>query len=268
MKYLNSYQLFESLVDKKIQLLKDLSLELEDAGLQVEIVNGSHSHLLRDPRVSIHTGSRYTEDYKKFIIMKVTDDNERFDTDLYNTEIINEFKETLKSYHIEPRSMSGGRNFCVFKFDKHGHMTNSPVIRESYEMTDFDKEVRTIEDNINDILLELNDLYITTTCDFTEGRVKHKGVYEPGYFFLIGIEKETNDYEISNGEVHEVLQRLVEYVDSVGWSNISMNIDGNTISDARKAISTMGRKFGQSGKGWCSPYYQTFYGMTLYISKG
>jgi hypothetical protein len=128
-------------------------------------------------------------------------------------------------------------------------------------MTDFDKEVRTVEDNINDILLELNDLYITTSCDFVEGRVKHKGVYEPGYFFMIGIEKEANDYDpgiplTTNGEVHEVLQRLVEYVDSVGWSNISMNIDGNTISDAKKAISTMGNK------------ESDFYGMTLYISKG
>lgn len=143
---------------------------------------------------------------------------------------------------------------------------------ESYEMTDFDKEVRSIEDNINDILLELNDLYITTSCLFTEGRLKHRGVYEPGYFFMIGIEKETNDdYDtdqepITNGEVYEVLQRLVEYLDSVGWSNISMNIDGNTISDAKKAISTMSNK--ESGKGWRSPYYQTFYGMTLYISKG
>lgn len=143
-------------------------------------------------------------------------------------------------------------------------------IFESYEMTDFDKEVRSIEDNINDILLELNDLYITTSCDFVEGRVKHKGVYEPGYFFMIGIEKDTNDYDtnqepVTNGEVYEVLQRLVEYLDSVSWSNISMNIDGNTISDAKKAISIMGNR--ESGKGWRSPYYQTFYGMTLYISK-
>jgi hypothetical protein len=35
-----------------------------------------------------------------------------------------------------------------------------------------------------------------------------------------------------------------------------MNIDGNTINDAKKTISTMDNK--ESG----------FYGMTLYISKG
>lgn len=131
MKKLITYKLFESLVDKKIQLLKDLALELQDVGLQVEVINGSHSYLLRDPRVSIHTGTRYTDDYKKFIIMKVTDDNERFDTDLYNTDTIQDFIETLKSYGMTPRSMSGGRHFSVFKFDKHGSMTNSPIVRES-----------------------------------------------------------------------------------------------------------------------------------------
>jgi cell division protein FtsI/penicillin-binding protein 2 len=143
MKYLEKYKLFESLVDKKIQLLKDLSLELQDAGLQVEVTNGSNSV------------SRYTDDYhikdKKFIIMRVTDDNERFDTDLYNTEIIDEFKETLKSYGMNPRGMSGGRNFCVFKFDKHGSMTNSPIIRESNS----NKEML---DNIEDIFREIEDL--------------------------------------------------------------------------------------------------------------
>jgi hypothetical protein len=157
MKYLKKYKLFESLIDKKIQLLKDLALELEDAGLQVEVINGGFWWLLRDPRVSIHTGSRYTDDYKKFIIMKVTDDNERFDTDLYNTEIIDEFKETLKSYGMNPRSMSGGRNFCVFKFDKHGHMTNSPIIRES-------KSNREILDNIEEIFREIEDIGFSVEC--------------------------------------------------------------------------------------------------------
>ena len=151
MKYLKKYKLFESLVDKKIQLLKDLSLELQDAGLQVEVINGSHSYLLRDPRVSIHTGSRYTDDYKKFIIMKVTDDNERFNTDLYFTDTIQDFIETLKSYGMNPRGMSGGNHFAVFKFDKHGSMTNSPIIRESNS----NKEVL---NNIEDIFCEIEDL--------------------------------------------------------------------------------------------------------------
>ena len=147
MKYLKKYKLFESLVDKKIQLLKDLALELEDSGLQVEVINGSHSYLLRDPRLS----TRWSSDHKTFIVMKITDDNERFDTDLYNTEIIDEFKETLKSYGMNPRSMSGGRNFCVFKFDKHGHMTNSPIIRES-------KSNKEVLDNIEEIFREIEDL--------------------------------------------------------------------------------------------------------------
>jgi hypothetical protein len=131
MRHLETYKIFESLVDKKIQLLKDLAIELQDAGLQVEVINGSHSHLLRDPRVSIHTGSRYTNDYKKFIVMKVTDDDNKFNADLYFTDTIQDFIETLKSYGMNPRGMSGGNHFTVFKFDKHGSMTNSPIVRES-----------------------------------------------------------------------------------------------------------------------------------------
>lgn len=138
-------------VDKKIELLKDLSLELEDNGLTVDVINGSNTHLLRDPRIAIHTGSRYSDDYKKSIVMYINDDENKFDTDLYNSEIIQEFIETLKSYGMNPRSMSGGRNFCVLKFDKWGSMTNSSYIKES--------------DNYNDIIEDLNDIALDITDD-------------------------------------------------------------------------------------------------------
>jgi hypothetical protein len=155
MKYLKTYKIFEAtLVDKKIQLLKDLALELQDIGLQVEVVNGS-------------AGTRFFAPgyLGKFIVMTVTDANGRFDTDLYNTEIIDDFKETLKSYGMNPRSMEGGRfrmnglirNFCVFKFDKHGHMTNSPIIRES-------KSNREILDNIEEIFREIEDIGFSVEC--------------------------------------------------------------------------------------------------------
>jgi len=140
MKYLKSYNsLFESKIDKKIQLLQDLAYDLQDEGLQVEIINGSHTHLLRDPRVSMHTGSRYTDDYKKFIIMTVMDPDNKFSTDLFNTDIIDEFKERLKSYGMNPRGMSGGRNFCVFKFDKWSKMTDSSAIGEAIKFSDYKK---------------------------------------------------------------------------------------------------------------------------------
>lgn len=133
MKYLKKYKLFESMVDKKIQLLEDLSLELKDAGLQVEIFNGTNTHLIRDPRISIHTNSRYTQDYKKYIIMRITDDNNLFNADLYYTDTIQDFIETLKSYGMIPRGMSGGNHFAVFKFDKWGKMTKSSYLLESFQ---------------------------------------------------------------------------------------------------------------------------------------
>lgn len=137
MKNINSFKIFESLVDDKIQLLQDLSLELEDAGLQVEVINGTHTHLLRDPRVTIHSGSKYSSDYKKYIIMRITDDNELFNADLYFTDTIQDFIETLKSYGMNPRGMSGGRNFALIKFDKWGKMTGSyfksnPIIESKW----------------------------------------------------------------------------------------------------------------------------------------
>lgn len=133
MQRIKTYKLFESMVDKKIQLLEDLSLELKDAGLQVEIFNGTNTHLIRDPRISIHTNSRYTQDYKKYIIMRITDDNNLFNADLYYTDTIQDFIETLKSYGMTPRSMSGGNHFAIFKFDKWGKMTKSTYLYESFQ---------------------------------------------------------------------------------------------------------------------------------------
>ncbi len=118
-----SYEIFErkeTLVDKKIQVLKDLSLELEDIGLQVEIVNGNHTHLLRDPRITIHTNTRYSNEYKNYIIIKITDDNNILDNNLTNNHIIDDFIDSLKSYGLGWRSKSGGDNFCIIKIDKWG----------------------------------------------------------------------------------------------------------------------------------------------------
>jgi hypothetical protein len=127
----------ESRVDDKIQLLKDLSLDLQDKGLQVNIINGKDGHLLRDPRVAVQTNSRYSSDFKDYIIMIVTDDDNLLNTDLYYTDTIQDFIEDLKSYGMNPRSMNGGRNFAVFKFDKWGKMTSSyfesnPIIESKW----------------------------------------------------------------------------------------------------------------------------------------
>lgn len=159
MKNINSFKKFESLVDDKIQLLKDLSLELEDDGLQVEIINGSDAHLLGRyyPR-----GASIMNKDRKYIIMRITDDNELFNADLYFTDTIQDFIETLKSYGMNPRGMSGGRNFALIKFDKWGKMTGSyfksnPII-ESIE------EDLILED-IEMILSELDDYNLHFTIN-------------------------------------------------------------------------------------------------------
>jgi hypothetical protein len=156
MRNINSFKKFESLVDDKIQLLQDLSLELQDVGLQVEVINGSHTHLLRDPRVTIHSGSRYSNDYKKYIVMRVTDDNELFNADLYYTDTIQDFIETLKSYGMNPRGMSGGNHFALFKFDKWGKMTDKYFKSKIIESLDYDY----IIEDINMILSEFEDYKI------------------------------------------------------------------------------------------------------------
>lgn len=223
MKYLKKYKLFESLVDKKIQLLKDLSLELQDAGLQVEVINGSHSYLLRDPRLS----TRWSSDHKIFIVMKITDDNERFDTDLYNTEIIDDFKETLKSYGMNPRGMSGGRNFCVFKFDKHGSMTNSPIIRESNS----NKEVL---NNIEEIFREISDLGFNV--EYNRGGVDELLKIYIEKFDTYGFSDERREVKYyPTEEFVNALLHLISYVDE---SNLDYRIEILDNSDVADVLST------------------------------
>jgi hypothetical protein len=159
--YLAKFEIFESKVDKKIQLLQDLSLDLIDKGLQVEVINGSHTHLLRDPRVTIHSGSRYSNDYKKYIVMRITDDDNLFNADLYYTDTIQDFIETLKSYGVNPRGMSGGNHFAVFKFDKWGKMTDSDYFKNISESIDYDY----IIDDIKMILSEFEDYKINFTIN-------------------------------------------------------------------------------------------------------
>jgi len=223
MKYLKKYKLFESLVDKKIQLLKDLALDLQDAGLQVEVINGSHSYLLRDPRLS----TRWSSDHKIFIVMKITDENERFDTDLYNTEIIDEFKETLKSYGMNPRSMSGGRNFCVFKFDKHGQMTNSPIIRESNS----NKEIL---NNIEEIFREISD--VGFSVEYNRGGVDELLKIYIEKFDVYGFDDEPRDVKYYPTE--EFVNAFLHLKSYVEESNLSYRIEILDNSEVVDVIST------------------------------
>jgi hypothetical protein len=116
--HLIEYKLFEkreTFVSKKIQLLKDLALDLEDEGLIVNVNSGIN-------------------DDKNYIYLSIYSNN--WDSNmppLFDSEIIKDFKETLKSYGMNPRSIVGGHghlifpNQCILKFDKHSKMTRSPL---------------------------------------------------------------------------------------------------------------------------------------------
>lgn len=116
MKHLKSYKLFEnqSQVDKKIQLLKDLSTDFTDMGLVVEIWKEGKSiiMLIKDERDDA-----------------ILSDDNYYEENLYNKEKILDFEETLKSYGMNFRSKSGGGDAVYYKFDKWGKMTNTDIVR-------------------------------------------------------------------------------------------------------------------------------------------
>lgn len=140
MKYLNTYKLFESLVDRKVQLLKDISLYLQDFGLKIEVINVNSRSSFSGWNYQIY----YPND-KDFITMLVEDIDNKIDgtcSDFFDSDIIKDFEEDLKSYGINFRSKTGGTrgvyqensrdrlvNYLVYKFNKHGKMTDSPLVR-------------------------------------------------------------------------------------------------------------------------------------------
>lgn len=137
MKYLKSYKVFEkreTMVDKKIQLLKDIALDLEDLGFDVFVMNGS-SREAQDLKRRGHI--TYTSDITKKILLRIEDnkglvyklqDKDRFISRISGLPIIKEFEETLRSYGMIPRSSYGGNHVITYEFDKHGKMTKSNLV--------------------------------------------------------------------------------------------------------------------------------------------
>lgn len=222
---INTFKIFESLVDDKIQLLQDLSLELKDAGLQVEVINGSHTHLLRDPRVTIHSGSKYSSDYKKYIIMKITDDDDLFNADLYFTDTIQDFIETLKSYGMNPRSMSGGRNFALIKFDKWGKMTGS-YFKSNSIIESIDQDY--ILEDIKTILLELDYYNLKFTINNDQ---KH--------LIIINIDSEKLESFIDEEDDEEYI-KLIDNGSRINSENI--HIIEQCVSYLKSKLKPLGKK--------------------------
>lgn len=115
MKNIKSYKLFESLVDQKVQILKDLTLDLQDLGLLVEIwKEGKTIHL-------------FIQDEKDD--SSLSSDN-YYEENLYDKEFISEFDKNLKSYGMNYRSKKGGSDKIWYEFDKWSKMTNSPLLKK------------------------------------------------------------------------------------------------------------------------------------------
>ena len=85
MLYIKLFKIFENnMVDRKIQLLKDLSVDLEDAGCEVTICNGCNlgENIFSNSKIYIFISNKNIKNIKKLI----------------NCEYIKEFEETLKSF--------------------------------------------------------------------------------------------------------------------------------------------------------------------------
>jgi hypothetical protein len=113
----------ETKVQRKINLLKQLSLELTDIELEVEIWNGTW----KDGSISGKCGSNY-------IFCRIKDENSvlspdnYYETNLIDFKEIKEFITALETYGLSPRSYSGGGDSVEITFDKYGKLTDSPFI--------------------------------------------------------------------------------------------------------------------------------------------
>jgi len=113
-------------IQAKIDLIKDLSLELTDIGLEVEIHNGTW----RDKQIG------HILDASKCIIMFVKDISSKYlslsktENDLFHKKEILDFEETLKSFKMNYRAKSGnGQDGVIFYFDKQGNMSSGDVLK-------------------------------------------------------------------------------------------------------------------------------------------
>ena len=128
MKYLKKYKIFEELsgVDKKIRLIEDLTIELTDIGIKVDIIKGG------SPRYSEFNTMIAAPHYDivpkdKIACYIYSDMNEYMEF----KKIIEDITERFKSFGLNPRRISGGQYdyegkvyyFRGFLFDKWGKMT-------------------------------------------------------------------------------------------------------------------------------------------------
>lgn len=105
-------------IKAKIDLLTELSFDLTDIGLKVEIWS-----------------SKPWDADSKFIIMMIKDEDSILDEEGYyensldNKQEIIDFENTLVSFKMVWRKRSSGSDMVYYYFDKQGKMTDSPALR-------------------------------------------------------------------------------------------------------------------------------------------
>lgn len=133
MNHVKKFKVFESMIDKKIQLIEDISNNLKDSGLTVEIWKKGKQIIcfIQDETFE----GLFSDDY--------------YNSDpLINHDIIQEFIKDLKSYGLKPREMSSAEDKVWLKFDKWGKMTKWPYLYESlvvnnnYSIYDFFEDLK------------------------------------------------------------------------------------------------------------------------------
>jgi hypothetical protein len=127
----NESKVYGSLIQSRITLLEDLSIDLSDIGLRIEIWNGSWKD--DGGTFGLEHGKKNYRDFiygenppSKSIIMliedydSILDLNNYYGSKLVDKEEIIELEKSLKSYGIPPRKKIGFGDKVYFFFDKNG----------------------------------------------------------------------------------------------------------------------------------------------------
>lgn len=113
MKYLNFFEAKITNVDKKIELIRILSLDLNYSGVKTKLYNGGFGY------------RNHIQGKSNQICLLIEDINKILEFPIYNSTEILEFEGLLKSHNINYRIRGGGDDFIIYTFDKHGKMTDS-----------------------------------------------------------------------------------------------------------------------------------------------
>lgn len=136
----NETKVYGSKIQSKIDLLKDLTLDISDMGLKIDIWNGSWKDngggfgLTSENGTKEEAKAEYELPSKSIIMMiedydSVLDEDNYYENELKDKKEIIDLEETLKSYGMKPRRITGFGDKVYLFFDKQGKMTDSDVLK-------------------------------------------------------------------------------------------------------------------------------------------